>query len=399
MNFPCTTAAFTLSLAPDGLRHLVLTRPGTKPSMRFLSVGSHVCAQASFRHPLAGLPLPSASSYSHPQRGQYRYSYRGLAPHQFMPMPGVHNQLQPDKYSLRSHFSGDLSVEREMRSEDSALNLSAETVVSFQRTCDLYLRRGRVLLLCRFLTFPAATILAFVAAATGVYDTGIGLTFCLVFYLSVLALDYANDSKLQRVRDAQAEIIVNSSRRGIEVNFALYLRGDVTDNQLEDMTVRSPRGKVYWTSEKSLANAIQPIAPLIAIGGGVGTIGAGRAFVRESKWREVISLLLERAKIILFIPWHTGGVIWEANEIARRSLFAKTIFIMPKVNPPIVTNDIWKKAQTSMHLVGLQMPEYEHSGMYFTLDQNGKIQEAVSMPGIGWRKHKETLACLLRRSA
>jgi len=42
MNFPCTTAAFTLSPAPGGLRHLVLTRPGTEPSMRFLSVGSHL---------------------------------------------------------------------------------------------------------------------------------------------------------------------------------------------------------------------------------------------------------------------------------------------------------------------------------------------------------------------
>ena len=63
MNFPCTTAAFTLSPAPGGLRHLVLPRPGTEPSMRFLSVGSHRCARASSRQPLARLPLPSASSF------------------------------------------------------------------------------------------------------------------------------------------------------------------------------------------------------------------------------------------------------------------------------------------------------------------------------------------------
>ena len=94
MNFPCTTAAFTLSPAPGGLRHLVLTCPGTEPSMRFLSVGSHVCARASFRHPLAGLPLPSASSYRIPNHGKVRYSYRGLSPHQFMPMPGVHKQCE-----------------------------------------------------------------------------------------------------------------------------------------------------------------------------------------------------------------------------------------------------------------------------------------------------------------
>jgi len=124
MNFPCTIAAFTLSPAPDGLRHLVLTRPGTKPSMRSthripavrpsgqpsavqnrsrrfcLSVGSHAYARSRLlsrrspsRHPLAGLPLPSPSSCSHPHRGHLRYSYRGLSPHKFMPMPGVHEVL------------------------------------------------------------------------------------------------------------------------------------------------------------------------------------------------------------------------------------------------------------------------------------------------------------------
>ena len=94
INCQCATAAFTLSPVPGGLCHLVLTRPETEPSMRFLSVGSHLCARASFRPPLAGLPLPSASSYIYPTRGHYRYSYRGLSPHKFMPMSGVHSRLQ-----------------------------------------------------------------------------------------------------------------------------------------------------------------------------------------------------------------------------------------------------------------------------------------------------------------
>ena len=63
--------------------------------MRFLSVGSHLCAPASFRPPFAGLPLPSASNYICPTIGHYRYSYRGLSPHKFMPMSGVHKAFQP----------------------------------------------------------------------------------------------------------------------------------------------------------------------------------------------------------------------------------------------------------------------------------------------------------------
>jgi len=105
MNFQCTTAAFTLSPAPDGLRHLVLTRPGTEPSMRFLSVGSHLCARASSRQALAGLPLPSASSYIRPHRGHFRYSCRGLPPHQFMPMSGVHKRVENDAAQIARRAS------------------------------------------------------------------------------------------------------------------------------------------------------------------------------------------------------------------------------------------------------------------------------------------------------
>jgi hypothetical protein len=86
---------YPISRTRCGLRHLVLTRPETEPSMRFLFVGSHLCARASFRPPLAGLPLPSASSCICPTIGRYGYSYRGLSPHKFMPMSGVHHALQP----------------------------------------------------------------------------------------------------------------------------------------------------------------------------------------------------------------------------------------------------------------------------------------------------------------
>jgi hypothetical protein len=102
MDFQCTTAAFTLSPVPGGLCHVVLTRPETKPSMRFLFVSSHLCAQASFRPSLARPPLPSASSYFRPF-GHYRYSYRGLPPLKSMPMSGVHKALHSDGNSASLH--------------------------------------------------------------------------------------------------------------------------------------------------------------------------------------------------------------------------------------------------------------------------------------------------------
>jgi hypothetical protein len=88
--FPCTSAAFTLSAASDGLRHEVPARPQTRPSMQFLSVASHVCAPASSRQPSRTLPLPSASGYHVFIMKSCRYSHRGLPPHHIAPMLGAH---------------------------------------------------------------------------------------------------------------------------------------------------------------------------------------------------------------------------------------------------------------------------------------------------------------------
>jgi hypothetical protein len=56
MSLQRATATFTLSTGPGGLRHLVLTRPETEPSMRFLFVGSHLCARAPSDKPSRTCP-------------------------------------------------------------------------------------------------------------------------------------------------------------------------------------------------------------------------------------------------------------------------------------------------------------------------------------------------------
>jgi hypothetical protein len=65
--------------------------------MRFLFVGSHFCTWASFRHTLAGLPLPLASGYP----DDIGSSHRGLSPHKLMPMSGVHMRFDTDPQQRR----------------------------------------------------------------------------------------------------------------------------------------------------------------------------------------------------------------------------------------------------------------------------------------------------------
>ncbi|MEW6585582.1 MAG: hypothetical protein AB1442_08215, partial [Nitrospirota bacterium] len=50
---------------------------------------------ASFRPFLTESPLPSARTFvSIHYYEHHRFSYRGLSPHKFTPMPGVHNLFQ-----------------------------------------------------------------------------------------------------------------------------------------------------------------------------------------------------------------------------------------------------------------------------------------------------------------
>ena len=71
--------------------------------MLFLFVGSQLCAQASFRHRLTAMPLSSASILVSIFTILTGFTYRGLSPHKFTPMPGVHNALHLTAIPLALH--------------------------------------------------------------------------------------------------------------------------------------------------------------------------------------------------------------------------------------------------------------------------------------------------------
>src|ERR1035437_61418 len=79
-------------LPNPGFCHVVLTCPETKPCMLFLFVVSSFCTQASFGRSLAIPPLPLASTFAN-DFTLTGFKYRGLSPHKFTPVPGVHNRM------------------------------------------------------------------------------------------------------------------------------------------------------------------------------------------------------------------------------------------------------------------------------------------------------------------
>ena len=93
VNFPCTTAAFTLSPEPVGfVMWCSLTRGlslvcGFCPSARTFAARLPSDGRSPFR-PCHWLVLVLLW-----------FSYRGLAPHKFTPMPGVHLSFHADRFA------------------------------------------------------------------------------------------------------------------------------------------------------------------------------------------------------------------------------------------------------------------------------------------------------------
>ena len=109
VNFPCTTAAFTLPHEPAGFVVLCQLAQGLSlvcgfcpPDQvrgrlllaRLCGGSSRTFDGTSFRRSVALPPLPSARTFgSIHYHEHHRFSYRGLPPHKFTPMPGVHKRL------------------------------------------------------------------------------------------------------------------------------------------------------------------------------------------------------------------------------------------------------------------------------------------------------------------
>jgi hypothetical protein len=87
-NLPGDWALYAVSVRPLTALRSELPLPAVA-----LACGSPFAWLKSFGLVLAAPPLPSASVYvmSHDITG---FTYRGLSPHKFTPMPGVHNLLQ-----------------------------------------------------------------------------------------------------------------------------------------------------------------------------------------------------------------------------------------------------------------------------------------------------------------
>ncbi|MFL5330273.1 MAG: hypothetical protein ACJ8C4_15335 [Gemmataceae bacterium] len=173
----------------------------------------------------------------------------------------------------------------------------------------------------------------------------------------------------QRRRDAFAANLLGTLHSGGKPPpFSLYLRSFSTTGKMPveaaEFTNHSFASALqYKDLETILAEAIEPHAPLIALGTPGEHFGAGRILTDDAHWAELVYLLANAAETIYLVPSSRKGVVWEVQWLVKDGLIEKTIFL----NPPKTE---WVPIQTAIARAGVRVPPEQ--AVVYRVDSNGK---------------------------
>ena len=186
-------------------------------------------------------------------------------------------------------------------------------------------------------------------------------------------LSKLNLKRHQKYRDQRAEKIFKEiSSSNSHPAYTLYLRSfDTTGKLLEILEKKTVLPFTYDDTdlETYIACAVEPFAPLIALGMKKGEqIGAGRIVSDSSNWQKKLILLAKKAQLIFLIPFDSDGIKLEIQFIKNYNLFKKTIFIMPpQAVKKMDWEKRWEKVLNGVKDLGFKLPAYNPQGMLFSM--------------------------------
>lgn len=149
--------------------------------------------------------------------------------------------------------------------------------------------------------------------------------------------------RVQRRRDARAAGILAAARSGGDgLRYSLWLRPFLSTGRIR-IIAKSRYVKLKHEDESKggyhiyfgdfetvLAEAVEPIAPLVALGDDGEQVGAGRVKVGETEWQDTFVLLASRAHSIFLMPSLRPGTQWELNyTLNTPEVLRKCVFVLP----------------------------------------------------------------------
>ncbi|MBF0589769.1 MAG: hypothetical protein HQL53_11640 [Magnetococcales bacterium] len=154
----------------------------------------------------------------------------------------------------------------------------------------------------------------------------IALPLILVIGQNAASLFFrASKKRRQTKRDIKARMLLRSFYGGSVRDFSLYLRSFSDDNRLRR------KKSIWWyiflegdlfaheweSIELKLSQVVRNSFPMISVGAARKSLGSGKLQSSDTKgeWKELASLLMDKASIIFVIPSTTKGVLWEIEQL------------------------------------------------------------------------------------
>jgi hypothetical protein len=211
----------------------------------------------------------------------------------------------------------------------------------------------------------------------------------------------------QQNRDRMAGEILDRIGRGESPRFSLYLRtfgvtGELPTGQQPLETVSPLLHGPILDFETLLAEAVEPVAPLVGLGQPGEHLGAGRIRTDDTAWQDFVLRLATRAELILVIPSGRPGTAWELKTLAGGDLWKKSVYLMP---PGLAGTypETWNADRARLAADGVSIPEYSPWGMAFALDSNGAeccrvnfVRESTAMTAAALRESIERVRAELQ---
>jgi hypothetical protein len=225
---------------------------------------------------------------------------------------------------------------------------------------------------------------------SGFVVTMTGTTVLLAIGLALKALE-SRIGERERTRQAKElyDSSIASAKTDRSVDAYLYLRPFAMTDKLHVAQSKIPLPILpsYFDVESEreyeqlLAEALEQIAPLIALGQPGEHEGAGRIALGESEWREAIKLLSRSCRAIFVLPSFHEGTVWEISYLRDSNLLKKTVFLMPGADfaKSFDLADHWNKSSEAIaERCGFWLPPYEEDGAWFRLAENGEVVAKVT---------------------
>lgn len=188
-----------------------------------------------------------------------------------------------------------------------------------------------------------------------------------------------SQKRQHKLRDQRAEAILYELKAERECAYCVYLRGFKAEGKILALMTRNDfelRGnpEPFQNMEVLVAQAMEPIAPLIALGHRGEQMGAGRVETAEEEWEHDFHLLAAHAKFLFLLPGETSGVVQEIKWIRDQKIWGRLLLLMPQEDRSIKWSERWGALRATIAKEGLDLPEYRACGLIFKLGQTGRME-------------------------